>query len=109
MLSEKIFLFRDGERVRVGVEEAAAMRWRLLEAVVVGGGSPAASTRQLAGGLEPPICLPPPPCPHPTVSMGVPGGEALLGGAAEGGNLRRAESSGGLPGGEGGWLEEVQA
>lgn len=95
--------------MRVGVEEAAAVRRRLLVAVVVGGGSPAASTSQLARGVKSPICLPPPPCPHPTVSTGVPVGVGLLGGAAAGGNLGRTESSGGLPGGEGGWLEGVQA
>ena len=95
--------------MRVGVEEAAAVRQLLVVTVVEGGGSPAASTSQLAGGIQSPICFPPPPCLHPTVSMGISGWVALRGCVASGGNLRRAESSGGLPGGEGGWLEGVQA
>lgn len=94
----------------VGVEEAAAVRQRLLVPLVVGGGSPAPSTGQLVGDVQSPLCLPPPPCPHPTVTAGVPVGEGPLGVAGNGGRkLRRTESSGGLPGGEGGWLEGVQA
>lgn len=94
----------------VGVEEAAAVRQRLLVPLVVGGGSPAPSTGQLVGDVQSPLCLPPPPCPHPTVTAGVPVGEGPLGAAGNGGRkLRRTKSSGGLPGGEGGWLEGVQA
>lgn len=94
----------------VGVEEAAAVRRWLLVALKVSGGSPAPSTGQLAGDVQSPLCLPPPPYPHPTVTMRVPVGVGPLGAAGDvGRNLRRADSSGGLPGGEGGWLEGVQA